>query len=196
MNYINRIFQPENLPSWISLIAIIAVLFTLNKELSRSEIETEKDKIISRFAESTLPIQLSEVRGNPKKLQAISELVSDKLAIPTALGYEANRFDPRLKDDITVSVKLALMKHQTNKAKLFFPHSCKAINVLIVDIDTMVMNLEALRGGKIDTEFKEYIGSHRDIILKQLIYVTSRKKDDYKLALNCFTKVTGQLKRG
>lgn len=188
MNYINKIFQAENLPSWISLIAVIAVLFTLEKELSRTEIEAEKDKIITQFSKSTLPIQLSEIRGNPKKLQAISELVSDKLAIPTALGYEPNRFSPRLFDDIKVSVNLSLQKYQADDTVIYFPKSCALIKTLIIDVDVMVMKLEELRGGKVGEEFREYLGSHRDVILKQLFYATSRQKNDYELALECFKK--------
>lgn len=170
------------------MFAIIAVFFTLNTELSRSEIEEEKLKIVQSFANSTLPIKFDELKSSPKKLQAMSELVSSELAIQTARGFEATRFDPRLKDDIYVSVRLALAKHQPEKENYVFPKTCAEIKAIIVDSEIVIMKLEELRGGRVDDEFKLYLKDHRDVILKQMFYNTIRCAHDYELALQCFSQ--------
>lgn len=187
MGYIKEVFKASNLPSWISLVAVIAVLLTLNQELSRSEIESEKDKIITQFSESTLPIQIADVRGKPKKLQALSELVSDRLVIPTALGYEPNRFTPRLFDDIGISLNLAIHKYQSDvNDEVYIPRPCSKTRLLVDDVNSMVIRLERLRGGFVDSNFQEYIDSHRDIVLKKLVLATKRKTDDFDFVMKCF----------
>lgn len=186
MSYVKKMLQADNLPSWISLIALVAVLITLKGELSRSEIVEEKLKIVKQFTQSPLPIEFEQVKLNPKKLQAMSELVSDKLAVQTARGYEFNRFDPRLKDDIYISIRLALAKHQPDVDKYTFPKSCAKIEVLLVNSELIVMKLERLRGGTVDLEFKSYLNNHRDVFLKQLYYNTDRTPSDYQSALDCF----------
>jgi hypothetical protein len=188
MAYLKKIIQPENLPSWVSLIAIIAVFFTLNNELSRSDIEEEKLKIVTNFTKSTLPIKFDDLKSDPKKLQAMSELVSAKLAIQTARGFEATRFDPRLKDDIYVSVRLALSKHQSEKERFVYPNTCDEIKSVIFDAEVMIIKLEELRGGRINDEFKLYLQDHRDVILKQMFANTDRNVHDYALSLECFGK--------
>ena len=104
-SYIRKILQPENLPNWVSLIAIVAVLWTLNSELSRQSLEETKLVILKQLSNTATPMKLEQVITDGY-LAAISELVADGLVLQTSQGYEIRRYDPRIKDDISIAISL------------------------------------------------------------------------------------------
>lgn len=191
-SYIRKILQPENLPNWVSLIAIVAVLWTLNSELSRQSLEETKLAILKQLNNTATPMQVDQVL-NSGYLAAISELVSDGLVLQTSQGYEIRRYDPRIKDDVAVAVSLVFgTKEDGNDTHGVIPENCKEFNNKYNQVFDLVMKMETLRESRLDNHFKDYLLNHKDLFFKQIFLMTYHRKSDLSAMLNCFDfSITG-----
>ena len=185
-SYIRKILQPENLPNWVSLIAIVAVLWTLNSELSRQSLEETKLVILKQLSNTATPMKLEQVITDGY-LAAISELVADGLVLQTSQGYEIRRYDPRIKDDISIAISLVLgVDNYRDTGKGLIPLDCTLFKNRHEDVIKITKLLERLRGNSVDENFEEYISSHKDVLFKQLYLMTYHRNTDLQAMLNCF----------
>ena len=192
--YIKEVLKADNLPNWLSLIAVVAVLYTLNTDLSRSKIEESKQEYIKVLTTSNTPIPFNEITDNPKKVQAMSELVRDGLAIQTVYGYEMSRFNPRLKADIHFATGLVFFKNlkeiknidlNNKKERQIYTTKCEDIQNYIKDSMVIVTKIEAMRKGKTELKFSEYLNKHKDIFVKQLYLWAEWNGSEYNVISKC-----------
>lgn len=192
--YIKEILKAENLPNWLSLIAVVAVLYTLNTELSRSKIEKLKQEYIKDLTTSNIPISFDKITKNAKKAQAMSELVRDGLAVQTVYGYEMSRFNPRLKDDINFATGIVLFKNLKDKQNIdlsknedvqIYTASCDDINKYIKESMIIVSKIEIMRQGSTDYEFEEYLKKHKDLFVKELFQWAQWNGNEYDKITKC-----------